>query len=151
MVGAELVPDPLAAQQLDLVIRNYGPTIARDLEVSLAPDPIILPGDPREPRLASLLVQRYQQVVPNLMPGAVLRNAYYVGGLESGANLEPLPDEFTVTLTYRDAERRRKPYRDVFHVAIPKHETFTRPGRGNNPEERRLDALDAIARGIGRH
>lgn len=140
---------PLSHSQT-LVIENVGGSAARDVQVTFEPDPLIIEGDPREPRLAKYLVDRYAKPIKLLAVGERLSNVYYSD--QGKENVEPLPNEVRVKLTYSDIERRRKKYSDTFDLDINRFlfESFSEPG-DKDWVKRAAKAAEAIAYGIGRH
>lgn len=92
MVAAELRDEPYADATQILVIRNYGPSIARNVRVSFDP-PIPDPVDPSSSG-TPFLKKRYANPIPVLTPGMGLDNVYYSARPGSGdqfENLEPTP------------------------------------------------------------
>ncbi|MBA2724731.1 MAG: hypothetical protein H0U53_01970 [Actinobacteria bacterium] len=114
MVAAELRDHPYAKATQILVIKNYGPSIARNLSVSFDPD---IP-DPADPSTSATpyLKNRYLKLIPVLTPGMELDNIYYSGRRGKGnrwVNAEPTPSQVTVNLRYENDEG------DKFHDAFP--------------------------------
>jgi hypothetical protein len=115
MVAAELraAPEPSRIQML--VIKNYGQTIARDVEVDFNPP---IPDDPRA-RVLSFMKQRYVDPIPVLTPGMELDGVWYM--LTSGAgnqlvSAEPTPNPCTVTVAYKSSDGTQ--YSDAFPLDI---------------------------------
>jgi hypothetical protein len=101
MVAAELRDVKHSEATQILVIRNYGPSIARNVLVSFVP-PIPDPEDPST-SVTPFLKNRYSKVIPVLTPGMELDNLYYVGtpGVDGRpVNSEPTPDRVTVRIHY---------------------------------------------------
>ncbi|TCK27183.1 hypothetical protein [Pseudonocardia endophytica] len=117
MLAAELRIVPYVQGSLKLVVKNYGPSIAKNVWVTFQP---LLP-DP-SPEIASqsvtpFLKRRYSRKIATLTPGMELENIYYSGRPGPDGifvNFEPLPDQVTVRLVYEDTSGRS--YRDVFHL-----------------------------------
>jgi len=87
---------------VDLVVRNIGPTTARDVTITFDP-PIVIPPT-GGPYSAPAIVQRYRDPIPAIAPGVELRNIWWAGRPGSGnkmINGEPTPDNFTVSVSYR--------------------------------------------------
>jgi hypothetical protein len=111
----------------DLVIRNDGATVARNLRVSFDRD--IITGDPDKDRGASSIQQRYSRVIGVLSPKQELRNTWWFGASVAGSdrlqNLNPTPDEVVITLKYEDLGG--VPYQDEFdlHVDVMLHSTHS--------------------------
>jgi hypothetical protein len=103
-VVAELRDEPYARATQLLVIKNYGPSVARDVAVTFdppLPDPSSsIVGESTTPFLKS----RYAKPIAVLAPGAELDNIYFAGKQSSDGsgwvNFEPLPDKVTVTIRY---------------------------------------------------
>ncbi|GAA6527958.1 hypothetical protein [Intrasporangium sp. DVR] len=106
---------------IDLVVRNAGPSVARNVKVTFDPSPIVPPDT--STLVTPFLIKRYADVIPTLGPGQQLTNIWYTG--DEQGNREPTPDEVTVTLTYRGTGRQR--YRDEFplHVDIVRMTTYS--------------------------
>lgn len=114
MVAAELRDEPYAVATQLLVIKNYGPTIARNVQVTFDP-PLGAPAPGKAyESVASFLKNRYAKPIPALMPGMELDNIYFDGD-EEGMNREPFPDQVTVTIEL-DAQDE-KHYVDKFEPA----------------------------------
>ena len=111
----------------DLVIRNDGATVARNLRVSFDRD--IVTGDPDKDKGAGSIQQRYSRIIGVLSPRQELRNTWWFGGSVAGSdrleNLNPTPDEVVVTVNYEDLNGVE--YRDDFelHVDVMLHSTHS--------------------------
>lgn len=109
---------------LDLVVRNTGATAARNLRVSFEPDPLIIDETgqekPRDRRQADRLVKRFSRPLSVLPARRRLRTNYFWSGTDpetgKGRNANPLPDRFTVKLSYRG--RGRKQFTDDFDLDV---------------------------------
>ena len=68
-------------------------------------------------------------------------------------NTEPLPDDFSITFSYEDSRGRK--YTDSYQLSLStlRDETGSYPSNTDEAGQRKraLRALEAIARGIGRH
>ncbi|WP_157180045.1 hypothetical protein [Rhodococcus sp. P14] len=107
MVGAFLEKEPHPnSRTADLVVRNYGASVAYNVEVTF--DPVIANTGTRsgESSFVPLLLSRYEHPIPNLMPGVELRNLWFVGTTTDSdgilLNDEPIPDVVTATIRYSD-------------------------------------------------
>jgi hypothetical protein len=102
MVAAELREIPYVKGTQILVVRNYGPSIARNVRVKFDPE-IPDPDDPST-SVTPFLKRRYAKPVPVLTPGMELDNIYFSGRQEGGSwvNGEPTPEQATVTITYEN-------------------------------------------------
>jgi hypothetical protein len=103
MVLAELRPAKDSDSVIDLVVRNAGTTVARNVKVTF--DPVIeVPAErAHEPLVTPSLVQRYATEIPTLAPAQELSNIYWAGEHGSGSDLtnrEPTHDRVTVTVEY---------------------------------------------------
>jgi hypothetical protein len=111
----------------DLVVRNDGATVARNLQVSF--DREIITGDPGKDRGASSIVQRYSRPIGVLSPRQELRNTWWFGGSVAGQerlqNLNPIPDEVVVSVDYEDLSGNK--FHDDFdlHVDVMLHSTHS--------------------------
>ncbi|MBB1197789.1 MULTISPECIES: hypothetical protein [Curtobacterium] len=89
---------------IDFVVRNLGPTVARDVLVEFDPPlevPKIEPTGAGRP--TSYIVKRYEKPIAMLAPGQELSNTWWYG-VEQGAqrvNAEPTPDQVTIRIRYR--------------------------------------------------
>lgn len=102
MVAAELREVPYVKGTQVLVVRNYGPSIARNVRVTFEPE-IPDPDDPST-SVTPFLKRRYANPIPVLTPGMELDNVYFSGHQEGGAwvNHEPTPEQVTVTVVYEN-------------------------------------------------
>lgn len=103
MVAAELRDVKYSEATQILMIRNYGPSIARNVRVSFDP-PLPDPEDPST-SVTPFLKNRYSKVIQVLTPGMELDNLYYVGtpGPKGRfVNSEPTPDQVNVTIRYEN-------------------------------------------------
>lgn len=110
VVIAEIRRAPDADTSFDLVVRNTGPTIARDVRVTFDP-PLVLPDEEPEEHYATLwIIKRYEHAIPMLAPGQELSNTWWFGAAREGeiVNVEPTPDRVLVRISYRGRGRRRK-------------------------------------------
>ena len=111
---------------IDLVIRNTGQSVARDVRVAFSPSFEV--PDVGGPYMTSYLLQRYATPIPTLGPGQELSNIWFSGrsvpGSNEMANHEPTPDLVTVTVTYRSTHST---HQDVFplHVDLIRLTTFS--------------------------
>jgi hypothetical protein len=114
MVAAELRDDRYARATQLLVVRNYGPSIAKNVRVTFDP-PIPDPQDPST-SVMPYLKQRYSTPIATMTPGMELDNIYFTGRREGGdwVNGESTPDRVSVTVAYERTDG--DPYVDVFHL-----------------------------------
>lgn len=155
VVVAELVPNPMIEGRMSFSVVNYGAGLARNVRVAFEPDPLIIEDDPREPKASKVLVARWAEPMEMLPPGGQRRNVYYVMDPKTGENMEPLPDSFTVKVSYEAQRGRKSDYRycDTFHIAMGDWRGETRSVNTTRDAEpkRVAEALEAIARAVGRY
>ncbi|GGS10495.1 hypothetical protein GCM10010236_76210 [Streptomyces eurythermus] len=119
MVAAEFRDALPSRGTLYLVIRNYGPSVAKNVRVSFdpaIPDP---PPDMARESVVPFLKSRYSRVIPTLTPGTELRNVYYVGEPQGDhfVNSEPTPERVTVTISCESADGKQE-YTDTFDLDV---------------------------------
>lgn len=142
MLAAELRGVPYSPSQM-LVIRNYGPSIARDVRVTFEP-PIEMPKNPAG-LVTPHLLKRYAAPIPVMTPGMELDNLYFVA--EPGpdgkyVSKEPLPDTVTVKIAYKSDDGQ--PYRDDFPLDVQLHRLRTLATPSNSPEGQAKQALQYL-------
>jgi hypothetical protein len=106
-VIAEIRRAPDSDTSFDFVLRNAGPTVARDIIVTFDPD-IVIPEDRQHESLATeWLIKRYRRPIPMLAPGQELSNTYWLGVAKGDkrVNGEPTPDNVSVSVRYRGVGR----------------------------------------------
>jgi hypothetical protein len=114
MMAAELRKPPYTRGIQLLVIRNYGPSIARNVKVTFDP-PIPEPIPERAAESVSpFIMRRYTNPIPAVTPGMELTNIWFSGRLEGNewVNVERTPPQFTVTIAYDGPDGF--PYKDSF-------------------------------------
>jgi hypothetical protein len=119
MVAAEFRDALPSRGTLYLVIRNYGPSVAKNVRVSFDPEiPDPAPDSARE-SMVPFLKSRYARAIPTLTPGTELRNVYYVGEPKDGhfVNSEPTPGRVTVSISCESADGKQK-YTDSFDLDV---------------------------------
>lgn len=117
MVAAELRSERYTKGVQVLVIKNYGPTIARNVKVTF--DPPIPDPSPEEAgsSVTPYLKRRYEKPIPVLTPGMELDNLWFVARGPGMDNSEPTPDRCNVTIEYDDAGCT-KTYKDSFVIDV---------------------------------
>lgn len=107
VVVAEIRPAPHADTVFDLVIRNTGSTVARDLHVSFKPNLVIPDDKPDHAYALEWVVDRYAKPIPTLAPNQELSNTWWFGAYLGNeiSNVEPTPDEVVVHVRYRGRGR----------------------------------------------
>lgn len=119
MIAAEFRDALPSRGTIYLVIRNFGPSMAKKVRVSFDPEiPDPAPEALRE-SVVPFLKSRYGRVIPTLTPGTELRNVYYVGEGQGGRfiNSEPTPGRVTVTISYESADGKQT-YVDTFDLDV---------------------------------
>jgi hypothetical protein len=111
----------------ELVVKNFGLSAARDVEVKFDPP---LSQDDRKDELTDFVAKRYDKPIPLLPPGSELTNTWWGGGTapDSGnelVNRLSTPDEVVVKVTYKGNRFLR--YRDAFALTADtiKLKTYT--------------------------
>ncbi|MFC7448676.1 hypothetical protein [Rhodococcus daqingensis] len=143
MVAAELVPDRYADGVAHLVVRNFGPSLAKNVRVAF--DPPLHQVDAEDASLR-YIERRYSSLVATLVPGAELRNVYWDAD-------RTMPPPVTVTLECESADGRwyRRPdrYRDEFvlDAEVIRHGTYvTSPADPKESLKAIAKAMKSIAR-----
>lgn len=113
VVIAEFRKAKNSTSTIDLVVRNAGQSVARDVVVKFDPEPV-LPDDGRV-YATKWLLQRYRQTIPTLAPGQELANIWHSAD-SAGMNDEPTADQVRVTISYRRSRLRR--YSEVFPLDV---------------------------------
>ncbi|WP_131827623.1 hypothetical protein [Mycolicibacterium fortuitum] len=138
-------------QNSELLIRNVGQSVARNVKVDFnppLPDPADGDAEERVGVLTPFLQRRYSRVIPTFPPGMVMDN-YYQGAKDD----EPVPDDFTVTISYVDAHGRT--YSDAYELTMGalRDQSGSYPANRDDAgmQRRWVKAVEAIARGVGRH
>lgn len=130
-----------------LVIENAGQSVARNVKVSFQPPlPDYETTDDGQPGVvAPFLRRRYGTPIAMIAPGHMLKNVYSYISAGINDNVEPVPDEFTVSVHYDDD--RGRVYRDSFPLNrnLLGLETQSNPGSSNDAVKRQNQALEAIA------
>jgi hypothetical protein len=103
---------------VDLIVRNAGSSMARDILVTFDPALEVPPGF--GPNVTATLIRRYKDPLSGAAPGQIFRNVWWSGHMVDGKsdlqNSEPTPDRVTVNVAYRDD--RRRPYSDAFVLDV---------------------------------
>jgi hypothetical protein len=148
MMAAELRKAPYTPGTQLLAIRNYGVSIARKVTVSFDP-PIPEPAPDQAARsVTPLLIRRYDNPIPVITPGMELSNIWYSGQPDSQngwRNVEPTPDQFTVTITYYGPDGTR--YVDPFPLDVDLIRKHTYVNDSRDPKNRIKEGVKAL-RGI---
>ena len=147
MMAAELRKAPYTPGTQLLVIRNYGPSIARNVKVTFDP-PIPDPAPERAPQSVSPLVtRRYAEPIPVIAPDVELSNIWFSGihdHANGWENFEPTPDRFTVTITYDGPDGTN--YVDPFPLDTDLINKHTYVSDSRDPENRLKEAVKSLAK-----
>ncbi|MDP9954207.1 MULTISPECIES: hypothetical protein [Streptomyces] len=151
MVVAEFRDAYPSRGSLYLAIRNYGPSVARDVQVTFQPElPDPLPEKAHE-SIIPFLKERYAAPITTLTPGTELLNVYYSGVPGSGGkfeNWENVPEQVTVTISYTSADKRQQ-YEDSYalDVELLKNGTSVRSSESLESKTKEISkALQEIAK-----
>jgi hypothetical protein len=145
MMIAEIRPSVIGTSSAELLIRNVGPSVAKNVRFTFTPPLPVLADADAVGKTTPYLQRRYSRPFAVIGPGMELHDTYQYGG---GNDLEPVPDDFVLTIAYQDD--RGRDYRDSYDlsVSILHDSMFSRPN--GDPQDRIADAVEAIARGVGR-
>lgn len=146
VILAELKPAVLTRNS-ELLISNVGQSVARNVKIDF--DPPLQPGDDKG-TLTPFLIRRYNRTIPTWAPGMTLDNFYQGAGKHAD---EPVPDEFAVIARYEDAHGRHYEDRYTLSMGTIRDQSGSYPGNTDDKGmyRRWVQALEAIARGVGRH
>lgn len=156
MMAAELQTAVLTKGTSELVVTNHGASVARNVKVSFDPPLPDLDGPEADGKVTPFLFRRYSVPIPTVTPGMALRNVYSSGSPDSDGvyqNDEPTSEDFTITFDYEDT--RGKQFRDTYRLTVEtlRNQTGVYPSNTDDKGMRRrhIEALEAIARGVGLH
>ncbi|WP_435241207.1 hypothetical protein [Streptomyces cucumeris] len=119
MVAAEFRDAWPSEGTLYLVIRNYGPSVAKNVAIAFEPE--IPDPEPEEEHQSVIpfLKNRYRGKIATLTPGTELKNLWFVGeeqGRGEFVNVEPTPDHVVVKIDYESTEGDK--YSDSFELSV---------------------------------
>jgi len=146
MMAAELRKAPYSPGTQLLVIRNYGPSIARNVKITFIP-PIPDPTPERATQSVSpFITRRYATPIPVVTPDMELSNIWFSGRLqgELWVNFEPTPDQFTVRIAYDGPEGTR--YEDRFSLDTDLIRQHTYVSSSTDPENRLKEAVKSLGK-----
>jgi hypothetical protein len=143
MVTAEFRMHHLDERTIILIIRNYGPSVARNVSVTFDP-PLPDSGSSMPSNsLGPFLKARYGRKIPVLVPGAEMDNIYFtpVGGNDGKGwqNREGLPDQVTVTIGYDATDGAH--YEDGYPLDIGAFRDRTYIARSDRDPSERLKVI----------
>lgn len=113
---------------IDLVVRNAGPSVARDVQLSFDPHPVVPEDGDRY--ITTWLLQRYSKPLASVAPGQELSNIWFSGTATGAtgnemANREPTSEAVKVNITYKGSGRRRYSETYDLHVDTVRMHTFS--------------------------
>lgn len=152
MVAAELRDVPHVDGSQALVVRNYGPTVARNLRVTF--DPEIPEPEPAKAHesLTPFLRRRYADSIPFLTPGQELTNIWFSGAPDpqlGWRNVEPTPNPCMATLTYEGHDGNRYTEQFRLDVGVIRNETTaTSSASPEGQAKKAVEHLGSIARSL---
>lgn len=120
VVAAEFQLSRESDSSMDLVIRNYGLSMARNLDVAFD-RPVTSAISPESGGGGVAIRNRYEgRTFSVLSPGQELRNTWWLGtsrqGFDRLVNYHDTPDEVVVTVSYSDLNGKR--YSDPFSLHV---------------------------------
>ncbi|MFI7123137.1 hypothetical protein [Amycolatopsis sp. NPDC049868] len=146
MVTAGLENVPYVRGSQKLVIKNHGPSMARNVRVSF--DPPIPDPEPEKARqsVTPFLKRRYAVPIPVMPPGLSLENIYYSGRSVGGqfVNFEPTPDQVVVKISYTD--NNGEPYEDEFPLDMMLIRSMTEATSSAAPEAKLKEIATELKR-----
>ena len=148
VIAASLERTVLSPGAVDLVVKNVGSGVAKNVRTTFLPS-----IGPDSGGLGSLIRRQYGLAIPTIAPAQTMINGYAVLKRDdSGQPDENVPETFTITFDYEDPRGRK--YRDSYDLTLRTLATqtyTTRTVTGKDAHVRRLaEALESIARNIGR-
>lgn len=112
---------------IDLIVRNIGHSLARDVSVSF--DPPLPEADPAATFITSSLASRYRGGVATLAPDQRLQNLWLTGEIVPDepemVNREPLPNAVSVTISYFGPQARSYCEKFLLHTDTVKMTTVS--------------------------
>jgi hypothetical protein len=137
VVVAELRRGALTPGTLDLVVRNYGLSVARELRVEFVPS--LPPADSLPPSdMRHWLARRYTRAIDTFPPGKTMSNVYR-SGYETA-------DPIMVVVNYSAADGQSYTDRFVLDPADHLTETTSAPSDSNDRGLRLIRAIEALVR-----
>lgn len=142
-ISAELRAVEHSHGSQSLIIRNTGPSIAKDVRVTFDP-PIPIPENPAG-LVTPILLRRYSKPIPVMTPGTELDNLYYAAQPGPGpgmVNGEPVPDIVTVKINYTSGDG--DPYTDEYPLDVDLLRARTYQTSSAAPEAQLKEAVKTI-------
>jgi hypothetical protein len=137
-----------AVQYLALVLRNVGASVAKDIDVRIAPDLKQWTGGAKDFGRKAI-VKRYEKRIPTLGPGQELSNTFQFDAENETAS--ELPFDITVIVSYQRSRGWGTRYRDEFplSVRVLALETWVESSKSTESQiEKSRQALEAIAEAL---
>jgi hypothetical protein len=127
----------------ELIVRNVGPSVAKNVTFKFDPELPTSGGI-----VAPYLQRRYSRTIRIFGPGMMIHDVYQY----AREPREPVPDEFTLTINYDDMRGRH--YTDSYELSVVTLQDHIRTNPSGDDEStlqrRTTEAVEAIARGVGR-
>lgn len=137
------------ADAVELLVRNVGPSVAKNVKFIFDPELPALGGAQAKEKAAYYVQRRYSRTIPTFGPGMVRHDVYRFG---PDSEDDGSPDHFTLTVDYDDAHGRH--YSDSYEMSVMTVRDTSRANpSGDQPDvlgRRITRAVEAIARGVGR-
>jgi len=141
VIVAEYRVPPYAYFALEFVVRNAGPSVARDIEVTFDPDL----GTPLpEQKIRQYMIDRYSAPLPFLGPGQELSNMVHVDQRDQTST--DVPFEVTVKVRYRRSRWRW--YEEEYLLKTAVYTSHTYQTSSDSPDgylKAMRDALKKVA------
>lgn len=152
MVAADLRDHPSVPATHILVIKNFGPTVARNVAVTFHPPLPDPPAHREHESVTPYLKKRYAKPIPTIVPGMELGNIYFSGrpAPDGGwQNYEPQPDQIRVTIDLDAPDGAH--YTDHFDLDVNLIRNKTTAISSGSPVKQRADVVKSngeIARSL---
>lgn len=149
MVAAELRRVEHAKAYQALVVQNFGPSIARNVQVSFDPE-IPDPADAAQ-SIIPYLKRQYASPIAVMTPGTQLENLYYTGRNGTFVDAEPTPEKVTVSVSYENDAGDT--YGDRFPLDVQLLLNHTSVGNSSAPDQqlkKLVTAAESIKDSAGR-
>ncbi|OJX98438.1 MAG: hypothetical protein BGO96_04565 [Micrococcales bacterium 73-15] len=116
---AEYRVEPRVHKVLTFVVRNVGPTAAKDVRVVFEPP---IEEASASQALRQFVRDRYAEEIPTLGPGQELTNLVYYDSEDPEKT--DLPDDLKVTISFKGYRRRRYSSEFRLRASVYKHHTY---------------------------
>lgn len=149
VMNAELQHGVLTSS-IELYVSNVGPSVAKNVRVSF--NPALPEGISDAADMAMYIERRYRDPIATFGPGTTLHNVYS-SGHPSRPPADSTPSDVEISFHYEDSHGRT--YSDTFALSLSMlRDTTTSAPSGTDESalaKRQVKALEALARGLGRH